>query len=344
MDSVAFLILMTSRKTSWKSFHDSHFINIFMPTFLKCCAIENFDTHIFIGIDENDPIFDTEDFTNFLQTYKDFLTFHVIKFTSDIKPGHVTVMWNKLFEVAYAHEKQIHYFYQCGDDVAFLSTGWLEMCIEILKVFNGFGAVGPQVDNMEKSRILTQIMVGRKHMEIFGYFFPPEITNWFCDDWINKVYNAKYALYTIPKFIKNMGGKERYDIDFSYQENQNEFKLIAQGLEKLSFKIGLIVQSKSLQIRASDLYKNVEIICVENFEILKDVFDHCVFNLNCDVVMNITADFPVSDDFIDKFLNLYVASTRQPTIIKLMETGPDEFYHNILFPKQAYISVIRDKL
>ena len=39
---------------------------------------------------------------------------------------------------------------------------------------------------------MTQSFVSRKHMEIFSVYFPPEIVNWCCDDWINFVYYPKY--------------------------------------------------------------------------------------------------------------------------------------------------------
>ena len=51
-------------------------------------------------------------------------------------------------------------------------------------------------------------------MELFGYYFPPEIINWFCDDWYNNIYkkiNHFYPLYN--HYCENIGGKPRYNIN-----------------------------------------------------------------------------------------------------------------------------------
>ena len=57
-------------------------------------------------------------------------------------------------------------------------------------------------------------------MELFGYYFPPEIMNWFCDDWINKVYHKMQRLYPLRQhYCKNMGGRPRYHIN-----NDPEFR------------------------------------------------------------------------------------------------------------------------
>ena len=50
---------------------------------------------------------------------------------------------------------------------------------------NNIGLTGPINNN---SSILTQAFVSRRHMLIFGWFFPEEIKNWYCDDWYNIIY------------------------------------------------------------------------------------------------------------------------------------------------------------
>ena len=46
-------------------------------------------------------------------------------------------------------------------------------------------------------------------MEIFGYYFNPNIKNWGCDDWITGVYSKQFISQTQQK-IQNKGGKPRY--------------------------------------------------------------------------------------------------------------------------------------
>ena len=83
--------------------------------------------------------------------------------------------------------------------------------VTILQSTNNIGVVGPLNNN---PRILTQTIVSRKHRELFGYYFPPEILNWFCDDWINEVYKELNHFYPMQKhFCVNMGGRPRYTVN-----------------------------------------------------------------------------------------------------------------------------------
>jgi len=56
-----------------------------------------------------------------------------------------------------------------------------------------------------KCRILTQSLVSRKHIEIFGYYFNPKITNWGCDNWINGVYHTEYLYRINTHTLENIG-------------------------------------------------------------------------------------------------------------------------------------------
>ena len=126
----------------------------------------------------------------------------------NVKKGHLTKMWNILFKRAY--DDNCDYFFQCGDDMNFTTNGWVNDCILILKKHQGFGLAGPINNN---PRILTQAFVSRRHMEIFGWFFPEEILNWCCDDWYNMVYSPELLFPLKNHFCNNQGGTPRYDID-----------------------------------------------------------------------------------------------------------------------------------
>ena len=49
-------------------------------------------------------------------------------------------------------------------------------------------------------------------MLIFGWFFPEEIKNWYCDDWYNIIYKP-YHFFPLTKHVcYNNGGEPRYNI------------------------------------------------------------------------------------------------------------------------------------
>ena len=207
---IGVLVLATSKnRDDWVMMKDTYLYNLTLKTFLLTLDKEH--NYIFyIGIDKDDRLFDNEtqkrEITRFSKAFPNvefkFMTME------NIAKGYVSLMWNKLFQDAY--EVGCDYFYQCGDDMEFKTKGWINDCIKVLKEHNDMGMAGPINNN---NRILTQSFVSRKHMEIFGWFFPKELINWCCDDYLNMVYHPKY-LYPLHNHLAiNQGGQPRYDIN-----------------------------------------------------------------------------------------------------------------------------------
>jgi len=208
MSKIALLIPSTSNgRNEWISAKDTYLYAHTMRTFGITYDKEH-TYRFYIGIDRSDRIYDKDAIKQYFTRFASILSNVSIEFIymDDIAKGHLTVMWNRLFEKAYADGYD--YFLQCGDDIAFETRGWVNDCIQTLLKSNGVGMTGPMNNN---SRILTQSFVSRKHMELFGYYFPPEIINWCCDDWINIVYQKMNAFYPLVKHICiNVGGTPRY--------------------------------------------------------------------------------------------------------------------------------------
>ena len=206
---VGLLIPCTSNKRDWKNIKESYLYNLTLKTFLLTQDKEH-EYIFYIGIDKNDVIFDNEQNQNEIKRLSKVfnnVSFEFIVF-ENIKKGHVTKMWNILFQKAY--DNNCDYFYQCGDDILFVSKNWINDCIKTLKNNNDIGLTGPINNN---SRILTQAFVSKKHMQIFGWFFPEEIINWCCDDWYNWVYQPDNFFPLKNHFCSNQGGEPRYIIN-----------------------------------------------------------------------------------------------------------------------------------
>ena len=56
-------------------------------------------------------------------------------------------------------------------------------------------------------------------MEIFGFYFPKEIKNWWCDNWINAVYASNHLYILKAYIIENRGGDPRYIYNEKKPEN-----------------------------------------------------------------------------------------------------------------------------
>lgn len=218
---IAILIPSTSKNRVWRTYQESYLFKNTIKTFLVTYNKEH-NYKFFIGIDKDDPVYDNTEIQSqilrFIQVMKNIELEFI--YMENIPKGHLTKMWNILYDKAL--EENYNYFFQCGDDIEFHTKDWINDCIQVLEKTNGIGLVGPINNN---PRILTQSFVSRKHKDLFGYFFPPDIINWFCDDWINEVYKKIGHFYPLNNhFCNNVGGQPRYDInnDKTFRENPNK--------------------------------------------------------------------------------------------------------------------------
>ena len=184
---IGVLIPSTSHGKSWKCMKETFLYNLTFKTFLTTQDKEH--SYIFyIGIDSNDRLFNNiKEQEILIRIQKVFPNIKVCFITLKEKKGYLTKMWNRLFRIAY--NDNCDYFYQCGDDIEFRTSGWVNDCINILQKNNNIGLTGPVNNN---NYILTQAFVSRCHMDIFGFFFPENIINWGCDDWYNHVYKRDW--------------------------------------------------------------------------------------------------------------------------------------------------------
>jgi len=207
---IGMLIISTSRGRNWSSIRESYLYNIFLKSFLLTIDKE-YEYNVYIGIDKGDPILDNlkeqDEITRFSNAFKN-VQFKFIVFDSTVKKGHVSKMWNIIHKLAY--DENCNYFYQCGDDIFFRTKGWIKDSVQMLKKNNDIGITGPINNNC---RILTQSFVSRKHMDIFGWYFPEQIQNWCIDDWYNHVYHPKHFFPLKNHFCSNDGGEPRYLIN-----------------------------------------------------------------------------------------------------------------------------------
>ncbi len=224
---IGILIPSTSRGRNWKSIKESYLYNCFIKSLLLTCDPEH-QYHIYAVIDNDDPIYSNKDevkeIMRLTEVFKN-LHLHFVS-SGGIPKGWVTHMWNRAFQKAY--DENCDYFFQCGDDIVLTDKGWVNESIKKLKTRHEIGLTGP-IDIVRWNTgphcrpggnrfIQTQSFVSREHMKIFGFYFPPEIKNWYCDDWMTHVYYPG-LFYYIPKFVKNTGGQPRYEVVGSLHPN-----------------------------------------------------------------------------------------------------------------------------
>lgn len=247
---IAFLIPTTSKGKNWKNAEDCLLISTLFRTLNTTCTeeLKINDIHLYIGIDKDDSFYSQEKNVDCINRYfsEKKIQNHWTIFDNSIK-GHLTIMWNILYKKAY--EDGCDYFYQCGDDIEFTTSGWLSQSIIALQKNNNVGVSGPK-NRSENDLLLTQALVSRKHMDIFGFLFPPLIKNWYCDNWLSEVYQPSCFFLLSHHLAKNIGGAERYPIDHDktpYLKALESGKNLLRSLyPSLDFTIPIISSNKKM--------------------------------------------------------------------------------------------------
>lgn len=254
---IALIIPSTSNGRDWLKFEETYLFKHTLKTFLITYNQEH-HYKFFIGIDRGDKIYDNNEIKAKIHRVISIMKNVELEFIymDGINKGHLTVMWNRLFDRAL--DEDYDYFFQCGDDIEFLTKNWVNDCIDVLKTTSGVGLVGPINNN---PRILTQSFVSRRHKELFGYFFPPEIINWCCDDWINDVYKELKHFYPLSKhFCSNVGGQPRYTIDnnknFTNNMRGNMVKMRNKTMEIVKRDVSKLVNNSTITTNSGKIEFN----------------------------------------------------------------------------------------
>tara|TARA_R110002124_G_scaffold144353_1_gene309409 strand:- start:26 stop:706 length:681 start_codon:yes stop_codon:yes gene_type:complete len=193
---VAFLIPSTSRNRDWENIHETYLFNILMPTL--CNMKTPIKIKVFVGYDVGDRIYREERINKFKHIDIEW-------FGMDGFKGNPCGIWNGLGEVAI--QQGYKYFFVCGDDIHIEDSDWLHRFIVNLNLNNKIGFCAGWSNN---DSIPTQFLIHKTHIDILGFIYPPEIHNWYCDNWMNDVYPQKYRYWNKDIKLLNCGGQPRY--------------------------------------------------------------------------------------------------------------------------------------
>lgn len=221
---VSILIPVCSRNQTYSCFEDTPFMKKFYPSFLATKS-SSFTYNIYIGYDDDDTFY-VENIAKFKPITENLFCLSGCQHA----PAKA---WNILAEKAYSTSD---YLFQIGDDVILETTGWTERFIERLLSNNNIGVVGPcnlinynQRKNADRLFVIENAFVSKKHLEIFGYFFHPSIKNWYCDDWITRIYDPYFSEIQLNFTCSNTIVDARYKIETPH----NFYTLVNEGILKI---------------------------------------------------------------------------------------------------------------
>jgi len=146
----------------------------------------------------------------------------IVIFPDELVRGNVVALWNYLAVKAVDDGCEI--IFQTGDDIKYLTPKFLETLATFLQSSPELKLAAPiDIDNVS---IPTQAMVKAEHIKKLGYLFAPELKNWYCDFYIQRLYTDRF--HGESRVVNLQGGgrsKPRYVIDHTAQKTFEMYAL-----------------------------------------------------------------------------------------------------------------------
>jgi hypothetical protein len=209
MTRIAFLVPATTHKRDWTDYTETD-LYMFLMKSLEEHPPSGVEITILVGYDHDDTMYSVaENRMRFNAVFP--FTIKWYEYDGSYK-GKPTWIWNSLGDIAV--NQGFEWMKALGSDIIVpKDKGWIGKMINDLKKSKKVGISAGDSGNPELP--MTQFLIHKTHIQIFGWIFPPQIENWGCDNWIQEVYPEKYVHYSPHLKLLNLGGSPRYEIKFS---------------------------------------------------------------------------------------------------------------------------------
>lgn len=202
VNSTAFLVPTTSRGREWKTIEESYLNSILFKSMEQTNM--GVDISVFVGYDSDDPIFSKEE--NQLKLSAIYTKFDIKWCPMKPAGGNVVGIWNDLCILA--HGEGFMWYMVLGDDIRLpRDGGWLRLFQKAVQKNNYIGWAAGWSNNDD---IATQFLIHDTHRQIYEFVYPPQLTNWYCDNWLFSIYPQKYRYWRRDYPLLNAGGTPRY--------------------------------------------------------------------------------------------------------------------------------------
>ena len=225
LTAVCILIPATSAKQAqWSALEHTYLHRYALSSIARTIDISDDDNkyayQIFIGYDEGDALFDNETTIQALHQWAADQTpptalLSVLPVPNPLhKPGPAMNYLSRE-----AHTTGCDYLYRINDDTELLTPKWARAFIATLASFSppNIGVVGPTCHE-GNTAILTHDFVHRSHLDIFGSHYPAELTDWWLDDWISRVYGPRNTRKLADVVVRHHVESTRYEVSWASQQ------------------------------------------------------------------------------------------------------------------------------
>lgn len=220
-------ISITTRKSKWKHLNDMLLVTSFLPSLMKTLEPGYF-YGVYLGYDEGDPLLDhpeaKAEMQAIMEKWVGGAPVELKMFCyNDSQNRNV---WAVNYITRECYLDGYDYFFRINDDSSFFTPSWASRLVPRLQELNNFGVVGTL--DTGNPRIFTHSLVGRPHIEVFGYYFPFEFGNYWSDDWITAVYEPPYVIKAYDVELKHARHAERYKVEWQRQNVLDEMVVLGR--------------------------------------------------------------------------------------------------------------------
>ncbi|KAL4226066.1 hypothetical protein ACF0H5_014054 [Mactra antiquata] len=207
-NKIGVLIPCTTRGLKSFDIHDFSLTKFSLPSLNKTIR-NNYKYTIYMGIDFNDTLLSYE--TELKELHENIV---VVK----VNGSSFTKAVNTI--AAKAVKDGMDYLIRMNDDLKIVTCDWISLSIDILQNNDptNVGVVGPTC-NQGNTAIFTTDFVHVTHFKIFGFYYPPQLENWWTDDWITRVYQPKWSKrLTRWEVVHTRTYGNRYTVNFDHEK------------------------------------------------------------------------------------------------------------------------------
>lgn len=306
---------------------DNTHINNFINNFCNHIDQLNYSFKIFFSCRSSDSIKNNNEYIkNIAKKHK--INVEFLKWDNSVI-GTVNNLYFKSYRQGY------NYFYFSFDYVSFRYENYFLDCINNLKKKNDLGVSGAY--NQFNHSFLENIMVSWKHMDIFGFLFPPELEDNQIYQWISGIYKEEFynPLEVIELEFNNK--LSEYDILINTNDNKS-VSIYRELINILSIPINYnnILHDGELVI-IKDLNNNKQynglLGCIHEFNKYKEKYKIKLVNDNKFLLLKQENLYNFLDELIN-IINFYMHTDQFHAALKLLVTISNS---KIIEEKKAYI-------
>lgn len=234
---ISVLAASTTRKVNNPSTSKLALFTYMLPSLIRTIDC-GYRYEYVLGYDKGDPFYDSDEGMAQVDAWFEahivaplkknniIISIRKVKTNNTLrKPGPVFLEMARA-----AYNAGADYLYRVNDDTEMLGN-WPKVFVKALDSVEPkkLAVVGPSC-GQGNQKILTHDFVARQHMDIFEMnYYPPELTDWWMDDWISFVYGKTRTFKARQvKVIHHTGAHgQRYEVDRSHERKLS--KLLSDG-------------------------------------------------------------------------------------------------------------------